>query len=95
MFVPEQVAVYFDGHAQTWDEIAPGRGRIDCILDNIFLNAFLQKRYSPAGCSVLDVGCGTGVLFPYLKERGVTEITGIDLSGKMIEQAGKKAGSGR
>lgn len=39
--------------------------------------------------SVLDVGCGTGVLFQYFKESGVLEenITGCDLSRSMLERA--------
>jgi len=39
--------------------------------------------------SVLDVGCGTGVLFKYFKEAGVleTNITGCDLSSQMLEKA--------
>ena len=35
----------------------------------------------PGGCgAVLDVGCGTGALGKYLKENGVTEVCGIELS---------------
>lgn len=41
---------------------------------------------------ILDVGCGTGVLTPYLRykigEEG--EITGLDVSDKMIEKANAK-----
>jgi 2-polyprenyl-3-methyl-5-hydroxy-6-metoxy-1,4-benzoquinol methylase len=35
----------------------------------------------PQGCaSVLDIGCGTGALGSHLKEKGVTEVCGIELS---------------
>lgn len=40
------------------------------------------------GCSVLDVGCGTGDLFDRLQRSGSKcEYTGIDLSGAMIRRA--------
>jgi ubiquinone/menaquinone biosynthesis C-methylase UbiE len=35
---------------------------------------------------VWDFGCGTGNTTKYLKDRGI-EISGLDLSGKMLEQA--------
>ena len=44
-----------------------------------------------ANYSVLDVGCGTGVLYNYMKEHaGDFNYTGIDLVGDMIDHARKK-----
>lgn len=40
--------------------------------------------------SVLDVGCGTGVLYEYLVKAGAVNITCIDLSPKMIDIAKEK-----
>ena len=37
-------------------------------------------------CSILDVGCGTGLLFPYLKDN-THFIVGLDLSKNMLEKA--------
>ena len=37
--------------------------------------------------SVLDVGCGTGEILQHLDEMGFNQLTGLDLSPKMIEQA--------
>ena len=40
--------------------------------------------------SVLDVACGTGVLFPYYLERGVIRVIGVDLSTEMTRIAAAK-----
>jgi len=39
---------------------------------------------------VLEVGCGTGRVIKYLIEKGLSDITGIDLSDKMLALARKK-----
>jgi len=36
---------------------------------------------------VLDVGCASGLLTAYLKDKGFAEVVGIDLNDKLIEQA--------
>ena len=43
------------------------------------------------GCSVLDIGCGLGDLYGYLKERiGVFTYVGYDISSKMVETASER-----
>ncbi|MGM9641062.1 MAG: class I SAM-dependent methyltransferase [Faecousia sp.] len=54
------------------------------------INRILDLAQIRQGVRVLDVACGTGVLFPYFLERKVKEITGVDLSPGMIAQAEKK-----
>lgn len=46
----------------------------------------------PAGRPILDLGCGTGLLYDYLKGVGAdcTGLVGVDLSSKMVEQASAK-----
>ena len=40
------------------------------------------------GCSILDVGCGLGDLYGFLKEKGLgVEYIGVDLSENMVAQA--------
>lgn len=74
---------FFDRNAALWDsyerpEIVPV---IDAILDRIVL----------APCdSVLDVGCGTGILVPHLERRGVRNFRAIDLSPEMVKEYLKK-----
>jgi tRNA1(Val) A37 N6-methylase TrmN6 len=44
----------------------------------------------PSGCNtILDVGCGTGALGKYLKDNGVTEISGIEISPEAASEATK------
>ena len=50
---------------------------------------FLDLADIRSGVHVLDVACGTGVLFPYYLSRNVASITGVDLSADMISQARK------
>ena len=40
--------------------------------------------------AVLDMGCGTGLVGQYLKERGFKTIVGVDASSGMLEKAEKK-----
>lgn len=42
------------------------------------------------GVDVLDVACGTGVLFPDYLQRKVASVTGIDISPKMVRIAKEK-----
>ena len=55
------------------------RKRLDFIAN--FLQASL-----PAGASILDVGCGNGVISRHLGQFGFN-VTGIDVSEKTIEKA--------
>ena len=73
---------FFDQIASAWDtHRPPDADRIERILD--------LSDITP-GVTVLDVACGTGVLFPHYLKRGVAHITGVDLSANMLAQAEKK-----
>lgn len=43
----------------------------------------------PEGCAVLDIPCGTGRLFQFFAERGVT-VTALDISDDMLKEARAK-----
>ena len=81
----QDVIDFFDRMAPQWDaDIIKNDGIIGKILDNAEIEA---------GQDVLDVACGTGVMFPYYLERGVASVTGIDISPEMAKiAAGKFAG---
>lgn len=78
----EEVKAFFDKCASDWDAQMI---RNDEIIDKILDGAGVKD-----GVRVLDVACGTGVLFPDYLKRNVGSVVGIDLSPKMIEIAKKK-----
>lgn len=76
------VIEFFDHCAAFWDaEMIRNEDVIRTILDNGGVRA---------GIDVLDVACGTGVLFPDYFSRGVRSLTGIDFSPEMVKHACQK-----
>ena len=84
----QDVIAFFDRCAPSWDaELIKSDAIIEKILDNAEVGP---------GMTVLDVACGTGVMFPYYLDRGVASVTGIDISPEMAKiAAGKFAGDSR
>ncbi len=78
----QDVIAYFDSCASTWDAEMI---KSDAIIGNILDNAEIS-----AGQDILDVACGTGVMFPYYLERGASSVTGIDISPEMAKLAAGK-----
>ena len=75
----QDVIEFFDRVAPSWDaEMIKN----DVIIEKILDNAEIEE-----GQDVLDVACGTGVMFPYYLQRGVASITGIDISPEMARIA--------
>jgi ubiquinone/menaquinone biosynthesis C-methylase UbiE len=76
---------YFDHLAPTWDEeLTPDRLR---CLGNIVKELGIKPGYY-----VLDIGCGTGVLLPFLIAQlgGEGKIVALDFSAEMLSQAKAK-----
>ena len=73
---------FFDQRASRWDE--------DNMQNRETLSKILDNAKITEGVHVLDVACGTGILFPWYNQRKVASVTGIDLSGEMIKNAGAK-----
>ena len=63
-----EVAAFFDDAAATWDD--------HLVRDDKKISRILELSDIKPGCRVLDVACGTGVLFPYYLHRGAAQITG-------------------
>lgn len=78
----KDVIEFFDQCAPTWDA---GMIKSDVIIGKILDNAEIT-----AGMDILDVACGTGVMFDYYLERGVNSVTGIDISPEMAKIAAGK-----
>ena len=73
---------YFDRCAPSWDA--------DVIRNEAVITAILDHAGIDCGMHVLDVGCGTGVLFPDYLKRNVGSVTGIDISPEMAKIAASK-----
>ena len=78
----EDVIDFFDRVASTWDETMI---KNEAIIEKILDNAEVE-----AGMDILDVACGTGVMFPYYLQRGAASVTGIDISPEMAKIASEK-----
>ena len=78
----KDVIAFFDRCAPTWDaEMIKSDVKIGKILDNAEVGP---------GMDVLDVACGTGVMFDYYLQRDVASVTGIDISPEMAKIAAEK-----
>ena len=73
---------FFDRYAARWDA--------DQIPKDAIINRILDNSGIGEGLEVLDVACGTGVLFPFYLERKVRSVTGIDISHEMARLASEK-----
>ncbi len=77
----KEIIAFFDDMASDWDAM---QVRNEAVIAEI-----LQKGGIGAGTRVLDIACGTGVLFPDYTDLGA-EVTGIDISPNMAEKAREK-----
>ena len=73
------VMEFFDHWAPLWDE--------DMVRNKAVISEILDCAGIREGIDVLDVACGTGVLFPDYLDRKVASLTGIDLSPEMVRIA--------
>ena len=80
----QKIIAFFDRLADGWDaELQKDEGKINAILDAAGI---------AEGKAVLDIACGTGVMFPYYLGRNVAHITGADIAPKMLAVAASKFG---
>ena len=78
----ETIRDFFNNFAPQWDyEPIAEKEIIDTVLDNGDIKENVD---------ILDVACGTGVLFPYYLERKVKSITAVDLSPELVKIAKSK-----
>ena len=81
----KDVIEFFDRCAPTWDA---GMIKSDRIIGKILDNAEVG-----AGMDILDVACGTGVMFDYYLGLDAASVTGIDISPEMAKIAAAKYAS--
>ncbi len=78
----QDVIAFFDKCAPGWDA--------DMVRNEPVIARILDNAGVCAGKDVLDVACGTGVLFPDYLGREVASVTGIDISPEMAKLAQEK-----
>ena len=78
----QDIISFFDRLAPQWDA--------EMIRSDSIINTILENAGVRAGMSVLDVACGTGVLFPDYLSRGVESVAAIDISPEMAKLAQTK-----
>ena len=78
----QTIASFFDRLSSGWDAHSH--------VDPKKVLSLLKKAGIREGDRVLDLGCGTGVLTPFLLSSTNGEIIGLDVSAGMIEEAKKK-----
>ena len=78
----KDIIEFFDRCAPSWDA---DMIKSDTIIGNILDNAEIAE-----GMDILDVACGTGVMFDYYLQRGAASVTGIDIAPEMAKIASKK-----
>lgn len=77
--VKEDIINFFDKKAHTWDA--------EQVRNDTVIRFILEKGGIKKNIDVLDVACGTGVLFPDYLNCGVASVTGIDISPEMVNVA--------
>ena len=78
----QDIVEFFDRCAPSWDA--------EMIKSDEIIGKILDNAEVAEGQDVLDVACGTGVMFPYYLERKAASVTGIDISPEMAKIASAK-----
>lgn len=78
----QDVIAFFDRLAPGWDA--------DMIRNDEVIGIILDGAGAGPGKRVLDVACGTGVLFPDYLARQVESVTAVDISEEMVKIARAK-----
>ena len=81
----KDIIEFFDRCASTWDA--------QMIKSDTIIGRLLDNGEVGPEMDVLDVACGTGVMFDYYLSRGVASVTGIDIAPEMAKIAAEKYAS--
>ena len=78
----KDIIAFFDRCAPFWDA--------DMIKSDRIIGKILDNAEVGPDMDILDVACGTGVMFDYYLDRNVASVTGIDISPEMAKIAAQK-----
>jgi len=78
----KDIIEFFDRCAPSWDA--------DMIKSDVIIGTILDNAEVGEGMDILDVACGTGVMFDYYLQRNVASVTGIDIAPRMAKLAQEK-----
>lgn len=79
----KDVVEFFNELAPNWEK--------DLEVDVGKINAILDIAEVRPGVRVLDVACGTGVLFPFYRQRSAAYVLAVDIAPGMAQIAAEKA----
>ena len=82
MMEKKDIIEFFDRCAPFWD--------VEMIKSDAIIGRILDNAEVGPGMDVLDVACGTGVMFDYYLSRNVASVTGIDIAPEMAKIAAQK-----
>jgi len=83
----KDIIAFFDRWAPDWDA--------DMVRDDRKIRFILDAAHVVPGKRVLDVACGTGLLFPDYLARNAAQVTAVDISPEMARIAQEKAADPR
>ncbi|WP_424243974.1 demethylmenaquinone methyltransferase/2-methoxy-6-polyprenyl-1 [Elusimicrobium posterum] len=79
----EQQIAFFDACASDWDaKLRPGE--LDIVAQ------IIEKIGVKLGDKIIDIGCGTGILYPFVSKYQPAQILSIDLSSNMLKEFKQK-----
>ena len=78
----KDIIEFFDRCAPTWDA--------EMVKSDVIIGKILDHAEVGPDMDVLDVACGTGVMFDYYLSRNAASVTGIDISPEMAKIAAAK-----
>ena len=78
----KDIIEFFDRCAPSWDA--------EMIKSDVIIGKILDNAEVGPGMDILDVACGTGVMFDYYLARNVASVTGIDIAPQMAKIAAEK-----
>lgn len=84
----EAPELFDDFYAQIYDQLAQGSVRLQAET-GLALHAFKQNGTDVSDMTILDAGCGTGIVTSALAKMNVNKVIAVDVSPAMIRRAQK------